>query len=174
MFATHKRAVQLQVNASMRGELPLEQWSTDMNSDPVVVQRVFDAPIAAVWTAITDPGEMRQWFFETMDTFEAVVGFETQFNVNCGDKDYLHLWKVVDVRPAQRIAYQWRYGGCSGDSVVIWELSTVGQRTALLLTHDVRESFPQDDPNFQRDSCKAGWEYFIHESLRAFLEERNA
>jgi hypothetical protein len=35
---------------------------------------------------------MRQWFFEEMKDFEAEPGFETQFNVECEGRHYVHLW----------------------------------------------------------------------------------
>jgi len=145
-----------------------------MSSETIVVEQIFDAPIAVVWNAIADKDEMRQWFFEPMTEFEPEVGFETQFNVRCEDQDYLHLWKVIEVLPQQRIAYEWRYGGYPGDSTVTWELSEERQGTKLKLTHAGRETFPQDDPNFHRVSCQAGWDYFVHESLKAFLENRTS
>ena len=76
-----------------------------ISSDPIVAEQSFSAPIEVVWKAITDKDQMRQWFFETMMEFEPEAGFETQFNVQCEDRDYLHLWKVIDVVPQKRIAY---------------------------------------------------------------------
>ena len=71
----------------------------DMNAEPIVVEQTFNAPVKAVWKAITDKDQMRQWFFETMIDFDPESGFETQFNVRCEDRDYSHLWKVTDVVP---------------------------------------------------------------------------
>lgn len=41
----------------------------------------------------------------------------------------------------------------------------------LKLTHQVMESFPQDIPEFLRESGVKGWNYFIGESLKKFLDE---
>ena len=142
----------------------------NMNTNPIVVEQTFNAPIAVVWKAITDKEQMRQWFFETMTDFKPESGFETQFNVRCEDRDYLHLWKVTDVVAEKRIAYGWRYGGYPGNSTVVWELSETPNGTKLLLTHEGHETFPQDDPVFSRKSGQAGWDYFVCESLKAFLE----
>jgi len=35
----------------------------------------------------------------------------------------------------------------------------------------VEQSFPQDIPEFTRESGKAGWEYFIQQRLPSFLNE---
>ena len=145
-----------------------------MNTDPIVVEQTFNTPIAVVWKAITDKDQMRQWFFEPMTDFKPEIGFETQFNVRCEDQDYLHLWQVTDVVPERRIAYQWRYGGYPGNSSVTWELSEALNVTKLRLTHEGHETFPQDNPIFSRESGQAGWDYFLHESLKAFLERQNS
>ena len=50
-----------------------------MNTNPIVIQQAYNASIAVVWKAITDRGQMRQWFFEQITDFEPVIGFETQF-----------------------------------------------------------------------------------------------
>ena len=144
-----------------------------MNNNPIVVEQTYDAPIEVVWKAITDKDQMRQWFFKPMTEFEPEIGFETQFDVRCEGKDYLHLWKVTDVVPQKRISYQWRYGGYPGDSSVTWELSEGRDGTKLLLTHAGHETI-QGDPIFSRESGVAGWSYFLHDSLKAFLEERDS
>ena len=144
----------------------------DSDTQPVVVEQTFDAGIAVVWKAITDKDQMRQWFFEAMTDFEPESGFEAQFNVRCEDRDYPHLWNITDVVPEKRIVYGWRYGGYSGNSTVIWELSETPNGTKLVLTHAGHETFPQDDSVFSRESCQAGWDHFIRESLKAFLDRR--
>ncbi len=146
----------------------------DATAEPIVVEQIFNAPISVVWKAITDPDQMRRWFFETMTNFEPAVGFQTQFNVRVEDQDYPHQWKVTDVVPEKRIVYDWRYGGYPGDSSVTWELSETPHGTKLTLTHKGIETFPQDDPMFSRESGQAGWGYFLHESLKAFLERQDS
>jgi uncharacterized protein YndB with AHSA1/START domain len=141
-----------------------------MSEAPHVLKQMLDAPPALVWPAITDPDQMRQWFFEAIEDFKAETGFETKFNVECDGREFLHLWNVTEVIPQKRIAYRWRYDGYPGDSAVTWELSETANGTELLFTHVFRESFPQDDPIFTREACRKGWHYFIAESLPAFLE----
>ncbi len=146
----------------------------DATAEPIVVEQIFNAPISVVWKAITDTDQMRRWFFETMTNFEPAVGFQTQFNVRVEDQDYPHQWKVTDVVPEKRIVYDWRYGGYPGNSSVTWELSETPHGTKLTLTHKGIETFPQDDPMFSRESGQAGWGYFLHESLKAFLERQDS
>jgi len=138
------------------------------------VEQTFDSPIEVVWQAITDKDQMRQWFFEPMTEFEPEVGFETQFNVRCEDQDYLHHWKVTEVVPETKIAYEWRYDGYPGNSFVVWELSETPDGTKLTFSHNGIETFPQDNPIFSREAGEAGWDYFLRQSLKAFLENQNS
>ncbi len=92
------------------------------NDDPVIVEQSFNTPIEVVWNAITEIDQMRQWYFENIPSFKPEVGFETQFNIKNEDRNFLHLWKVTDVVPLNRITYNWKYEGYPGDSYVGFEL----------------------------------------------------
>ncbi len=140
------------------------------NDDPVIVEQSFNTPIEVVWNAITEIDQMRQWYFENIPSFKPEVGFETQFNIKNEDRNFLHLWKVTDVVPLNRITYNWKYEGYPGDSYVGFELFKQHTLTKLRLTHQVQESFPEDIPEFSREMCIAGWTFFIQKSLKKFLE----
>src|SRR5680860_1689067 len=136
------------------------------NNEPIVVDQAFNASVDRVWSAITDSDQMKQWFFENIDSFRPEVGFETRFNVTSNGKDYLHIWKVTAVKPERKISYAWRYGGYPGNSWVTWELTSGNDLTKLRLTHEGIESFPQDNPDFSRDNCLEGWNFFIRTRLK--------
>ena len=38
-----------------------------MNDGAFVIERTFNAPVAAVWKAITDKDEMKKWYFDLTD-----------------------------------------------------------------------------------------------------------
>jgi uncharacterized protein YndB with AHSA1/START domain len=139
--------------------------------EPIVVEQTFNAPVDRVWRAITDKDEMRQWFFESIAEFSPEIGFETAFNVRSGERDYLHLWKVTTVIPEKKVVYDWKYSGIPGASFVAWELLPTGSGTTLRLTHTGIETFPEDDAAFSRESCQAGWKYFLCERLNAYLQK---
>jgi uncharacterized protein YndB with AHSA1/START domain len=68
-----------------------------MKTEPLIIERTFNAPISKVWKAITDKNEMKKWYF-VLKEFKAEVGFEFQI---LGGKDpehpYVHLCKVTEV-----------------------------------------------------------------------------
>lgn len=142
-----------------------------MTDNPIVITQEFNASIDKVWTAITNKDQMIKWFFEMIPDFEPIVGFETSFNLHHNGNDYLHLWKVIEVIPKQKIVYSWKYGGHMGDSFVVWELTANSNKTFLNFSHHGQNSFPQDNPDFTRESCVQGWTFFIHERLKEYLNK---
>ena len=88
------------------------------NEEPIIVEQIFNTSVDTVWNAITEIDQMRQWYFETIPSFKPEVGFETQFNVQSQDRNFMHLWKVTEVVPLKMIGYSWKYEGISGDSFV--------------------------------------------------------
>ena len=137
---------------------------------PVIVEQMFNASIETVWKAVTDIDRMRQWYFENIPSFEPEVGFETQFGVQSEGRHFRHLWTVTEVDPPQKIAYRWRYEEYPGDSIVTFQLSETDDGTRLTLSVRVLDDFPDDIPEFRRESCMEGWRYFIGKRLKAFLE----
>jgi hypothetical protein len=55
---------------------------------------------------------------------------------------------------------------------VKFELFRQDFSTRLRLTHTVTEDFPDDIPEFTRESGLQGWTYFIKESLVEYLQKK--
>lgn len=140
-----------------------------MKNEPLVIERVLDAPVALVWRALTDVDDMRHWYF-TLPKFEARVGFEFEFLAGKAETKYLHRCKVTEAIPEKRLAYSWRYEGYPGDSLVTFELFAEGKKTRLRLTHTGLETF-SGTADFAKANFQRGWTS-IFGSLSAFLETR--
>ena len=139
---------------------------------PVVVEQLFDNPKTKVWEAISEPEQMIEWFFDNIPAFEPEAGFQTEFPVTSGSRTFTHVWKIQEAEAEKRIRYHWSYREYKGESLVTFELIEKGKGTLLRLTHEGLETFPQDIPEFKRESCLAGWEYFIQKNLKAYLDAR--
>jgi uncharacterized protein YndB with AHSA1/START domain len=150
----------------------LETFVTQLNSAPFVIERIYNAPIAKVWKAITDNNEMKQWYFDIAD-FKPEAGFEFSFNgIDKEGQKKVHLCKVIEVIKEKKLAYSWRYEGFEGNSVVTFELFAEGERTRLKLTHAGLETFPVTPSNaFAKENFAAGWAYITGTSLQQFLEK---
>jgi uncharacterized protein YndB with AHSA1/START domain len=136
----------------------------------VITEQSFPVSIDRLWNALTEAEQMRQWFFENIEAFEAKEGFETKFIVQSEERVFPHLWKITEVEPKKKIVYNWKYEGYAGDSYVTFELMEKNEGSKLKLTHEVTEDFPQDVPEFKRESCQQGWDYFIKERLKEYLK----
>lgn len=140
------------------------------SNDPIIVEQVFKTSVQQVWEAITVLDKMTQWFFPNIPSFEAVVGFQTQFTVQSEDRIFPHKWTLTEVIPMKKIAYEWQFEGYQGKALSIFEIEEKDTHTILKLTAKVLEEFPDDIPEFKRESGVAGWNYFIKESLKGYLE----
>ena len=138
---------------------------------PFVIERSYNAPVEKVWDAITDKSQMKQWYFD-LDDFKPEVGFEFRFDGGSDDKIYHHICKIVEVVPNKKLKYSWKYEGFEGMSYVTFELFEEGKTTTVKLTHEGLETFPQNNPDFAKESFMQGWTYILGTSLKNFLEKQ--
>jgi uncharacterized protein YndB with AHSA1/START domain len=151
----------------------IQIWRDKMRKgdEPIVIEQSFNSAVEKVWNAITDVNQMRQWYFENIPSFKPEVGFKTQFEVKGQSRSFLHMWEVTEVIPEKKIAYNWKYDGLQGDSAVVFELFDQNNLTTLTVTHHILESFPEEIPEFARESGVAGWTFFIGKNLKQYLEK---
>lgn len=140
------------------------------STDPlVVVEHSFNTSMQKVWSAITDLDEMRQWYFDQLEDFRPKVGFRTQFVVQVEDRVFTHLWEVTQVIPQRKITYNWKYLEYPDSGDVSFELLPGQDHVIVRLDVRVIDDFPDDIPEFKRESCVQGWEYFIGQNLKEYL-----
>ncbi|MFC7357761.1 SRPBCC domain-containing protein [Jejudonia soesokkakensis] len=140
--------------------------------EPIVVTQSFDQDISKVWNAITQLDEMKQWYFSNIPSFEATEGFETNFIVPSKNRIFPHYWKVTEVIPTKKIAYEWTFKGYSGKGLSEFELLDKGTSTQLNLIFTVLEKFPENVPEFKRESGLEGWNYLIKGTLKEYLHSK--
>ncbi len=138
-------------------------------STPIKVEVFIERTVDEVWDAITERDQMILWFFESIPNFKAEVGFTTEFPVHVEERTFTHIWKITEVIPLQRIVYRWSYEEYSGEGLVYFDIADEGKHTKLTLTNVGLETFPRDIPEFSRESCQGGWDYFIKERLANYL-----
>ncbi|MDR3627322.1 MAG: SRPBCC domain-containing protein [Ignavibacteriaceae bacterium] len=142
-----------------------------MKPEPLVIERILNAPISKVWKAITVNDEMKKWYFQ-LPEFRAEVGFEfTMLGGKDPDNQYQHLCKVTEVVEGKKISYSWRYDGYEGNSLVTFELFEEGNKTRIKLTHAGLETFPANNPDLARGNFEEGWKSIIGKSLKELVEQ---
>ncbi|MGB5274953.1 MAG: SRPBCC domain-containing protein [Flavobacteriaceae bacterium] len=137
--------------------------------DHIQVEVLFNASKEKLWSAITDIHEMKKWYFENIPDFEPKVGFKTKFEIGSNEQIFTATWEVLEVLKNERIKYSWSYDEYDGIGITDFLLSEIGHKTLLTLTNEGIETFPQDIPAFTKESCLAGWEYFLKERLKHYM-----
>ena len=144
--------------------------ATTERTKPIVIERIYNAPVEKVWQALTDKKQMKEWYFD-LEEFKPQVGFEFRF-YGQGHKgeQYLHLCRITEAVKNKKLAYTWKYEGFPGESLVTFELADAGGKTKLTLTHSGLHTFPADNPDFAIESFNGGWTEIIGTSLKKFVE----
>jgi uncharacterized protein YndB with AHSA1/START domain len=146
----------------------LERLADVVEKIPFTIERVFAAPVALVWRAITTPEDMSRWYFD-MKNFKPEVGCEFQFIVEHEGNVHDHRCKITEVVPQKKIACTWRFEGHEGNSHVTFELFAEGGKTRLKLTHAGLETFAKA-PSLPRKNFVRGWTWLIGSELKDFVE----
>ena len=139
---------------------------------PIIVEEVFTRNVNDVWSAITELDQMHQWFFDNIPAFEPRVGFEVSFDVKAPSRVFPHVWKIVEAIPNQKITYDWSSGDAfEGAGLVSFELFPEDSQTRIRLTNKIVKDYPSGIPEFTTESCSGGWNYFIKDRLKNYLEQ---
>lgn len=131
------------------------------NEQPVEVNVDFAVDCVTLWRALVEPEQMRQWFFDNIPDFRPEEGFSVEFMVDTGERKFLHQWQVTEVIAEQLIAYRWRYEGYAGAAQSVFRLTPTANGCHLQINFPVEEDFPDSVPEFTRESCQGGWDYFM-------------
>ena len=140
-----------------------------MESKPIIIEKVFDAPVSLVWKAISSRDEMEKWYFKLAD-FKPEKGFKFDFKGGKDGREYTHLCEVTEVIPEKKLTYSWKYDGYDGISYVTFELTNKEDKTFLKFTHEGLESFAHLNPDFAKSNFEGGWDHFINNALPKYIE----
>ena len=118
-----------------------------------------DAPIEAVFKAISDEKELIRWF-PNKATLEPRVGgkFEFKFEQHDGTTDHKVTGEILDLVPNQRLSFTWKNMSDPNfpETVVTWTLESLeNMKTRVTLVHS---GFKEGR---WRDLHDGGWSYFI-------------
>jgi uncharacterized protein YndB with AHSA1/START domain len=151
------------------GEGLLQQFPELEAQRPIVIEKIYNAPVEKVWQALTDKSLMKQWYFDVPE-FEPKVGNEFSFLAGTDVTKWLHLCRVTVARPDSMIAYTWKYDGYAGESHVRFELFPEGGKTRLKLTHSGIHNFPVEVDAFAKKNFVEGWTHIVKIALAEFVE----
>jgi len=142
-----------------------------MKSKPIIKEAIVHAPVAAVWKAITDKKEMKQWYFDIKE-FKPEPGFKFRFYGEQAERKYPTSCKVLEVVQGKKISYTWSYDDFPAETIVTFELSDEGDgNTKVKLTHEGLEKIPTKIKEYSRESHNEGWNQIIGTLLKEYVEK---
>ncbi|AHF15841.1 SRPBCC family protein [Niabella soli] len=140
-----------------------------MESQTVVQEVIYNAPVEKVWQALTDKDQMKQWYFDIPD-FNTAPGSRFDFYEG-PKKKYRHRATITALIPLQKLQHTWAHPDQSkGTSLLTWELFPKGDQTRVHLTHSGLEQLADGGPAFAKENYEQGWNTIMNTSLRNFLE----
>ncbi|QOJ27970.1 MAG: SRPBCC domain-containing protein [Ignavibacteriales bacterium] len=144
-----------------------------MTGETLIVSRVFPAPADLLWKAITEKERMKEWYFDIAE-FRPEPGFHFTFTGGTETREYLHLCTVIQAVSCVLLSYSWEYQGYPGKTIVTFRLEPAEGGTKLTLSHSGLDSFPADNPDFNRENFRQGWDYLMNTSLKQYIEKTAA
>ncbi|HZW40249.1 MAG TPA: SRPBCC domain-containing protein [Ignavibacteriaceae bacterium] len=137
--------------------------------NPIIIKETdVNVPASRVWQAITAKEEIKQWSFDIKE-FEPIPEYEFQFWGGDEKKQWLHLCKVIEAIPHEKLSFTWRYADTPGNTLVTYEIFEEDGKTRIRLTHQGLETFP-DIPELAYNNFVEGWNHIIGTLLKEYLE----
>jgi uncharacterized protein YndB with AHSA1/START domain len=135
----------------------------------VTTTQVYKNSLEEVWKALSDEQALQKWYFPVRN-YQFEVGKEFKFHESEDSDKFLHKCRFTEIVPMKRIAYSWEYPDHSkGRSLVTWTLEPQGEFTKVMLTHAGLETFADSGDDFKPENFQFGWDHFVHDVLRLYL-----
>jgi uncharacterized protein YndB with AHSA1/START domain len=126
----------------------------------VIVRRVYDAPIVAVWDACTIPDRVNRWFLDVAGDLRRGGTFSLRGNAH---------GEIVECDPPRFLLLTWKYGDRPTDEVRLTLTALEGDRTRLEVEHATVTDALLNDPELGIWGIGIGWEMPMVYSLPAYL-----
>jgi uncharacterized protein YndB with AHSA1/START domain len=134
---------------------------------------MIDAPSNVVFTAISDPAQLTEWFPDAA-VLEPEVGGRFVFAFykssdrygKKNDRDAKPEGRVIEFIPNRRLSYSWQHKNVPNfpETVVTWELEPLGKnKTRVTLTHS---GFTGGEEDKGIKEHNEGWDYFTARLVR--------
>lgn len=104
----------------------------------IVFQRVLRHPPEAVWSAITDPEELKAWLMCSSARIDGRVG--GRIEMVSGPPQYRSTGAILQWEPPHMLEYEWKVAPVpemprGEDAIFRWELARQGESTLLTVTY---------------------------------------
>lgn len=131
---------------------------------------IINAPIEKVWKALTNPEEMKNWYFDIPD-FSLEKDAVFNFYEPGGANKYWHRCQVEEVDPNHIFKHTWEHPDFSkAVTHLTWRLSEKEDQTILNLNHDKLDRLADAGEDFKAENYDIGWTEIL-KNLKNYLED---
>jgi uncharacterized protein YndB with AHSA1/START domain len=132
---------------------------------------IIDASPQAVFKAITDPGELTNWFPDSA-VFEGSVGGQVRFSFNKEGSKKVKEGIVKEFVPNKKVSYTWPLDiPGSPETTVTWKLEEIDpHKTKVELVHSGFTG--KEEAKLSMKEYDQGWSYFLGR-LKDYREKEN-
>ena len=129
----------------------------------IELRKQIDATRERVFRALTDAGELMQWFSSSAESDPRTGGdYVLRFEFDDESKNHTYAGRYQDVTPNERVRYPWNGG--FGKTTVEFELRPNDSGTEVVLHH----SGWTEDAEEARQLHEQGWGFFL-DNLERYL-----
>jgi uncharacterized protein YndB with AHSA1/START domain len=108
----------------------------------LVVKRLLKADRSRVFSALTDPAKMAQWFYgmetgQARVTCDFRVGGKYSIEMSNDEQQCVPTGEYLEIIPPEKLVFTWSVDGLVKNSKVTIELFEKGNHTEFVLTHEL-------------------------------------
>jgi uncharacterized protein YndB with AHSA1/START domain len=149
--------------------IKIKSMETINVKEAVIVQQMLKAPVQKIWKALTEPAQLKKWFFH-IPVFKAIPGFQFEFSGQEEFTQHGHKCRIVEAVADHKLTFTWRYKKLQGVSKVTFEFMQEQKNLSIVrLIHDGLHHFTQES-GLTIDMFEQGWNQVIRKNLREHLE----
>lgn len=146
-----------------------EKKNIPQDLDPVQISTRVNAPVQKVWEALTDPAQMRKWYFD-VDLDSLQDGDTFKFYEPGDEKKFLHECLILEMVEPSKFRHTWAYPELSqGSSTVNWDLEDHGEQTDVILTHEGIHHLYDAGDAVAKQNFIDGWTEILGKMLPDYL-----
>jgi len=109
-----------------------------VSDTPIIKTVILKAPPEKVWTFLTVPEKIANWFHETSRPLDKAGTDFVWYKFDPDAEDRKQMWgRVIEADPPRRLVHTFTHNGIEGlETTVTWDLTPIAGGTHLKLTHD--------------------------------------
>jgi len=124
-----------------------------------------DAPPERVWSALTKPGAVQPFYFNSLFEADLAPGGALQYSTPDGSRVFIK-GRVLEIVPGSKLVHEFRFLDLAEPpTTVVFEVERIPKGTRVIIRHEGLDQAPR-----HRSRVTRGWSHILR-NLKAWLEQ---